>query len=338
MATDIFQENQASFQARMFDVVNVAIIATRPDGRIVYWNSFAEELYGWRVQEVIGRNIVEIMVPKENVQSAADIIASVRGGKKWTGEFTVKCKDGTHLTVGAADSPIFDETGRLIGIVGVSHDLTAIAQERQELGRQVQKRTAELKAANKALRQLSACLIRLHDEERRRFARELHDSTGQDLAVLIMKLNSLSRRVENVSPEVAEQASKTCELARDVSSKIRTMSYLLHPPLLDELGLASALRHYVDGFSARSNIKVDLKIPPDFGRLSHDMELTCFRIVQECLTNIHRHAKSATAAIIIDYKEKGILVEVRDKGRGVPRERLSELTSGSGGGVGLAGM
>lgn len=339
MATDIFQgtEDQTYFQARMFSVVKVAIIATRPNGQIVYWNPFAEELYGWQVQEVIGRDIIEIMVPKENVQSAADIIASVSAGESWTGEFALKRRDGTNLTVSATDSPIFDKTGHLIGIVGVSHDLTAIAKARLELERQVQERTAQLKAANEKLRQLSANLIQARDEERRRFARELHDTTGQDLTMLKIDLAFIGREAKNFSPDLARRVSDTTDLVTRISDDLRTMSYLLHPPLLDELGLAPALRHYVDGFSARSHIKVDLKIPSDFGRLADDMEITCFRIVQECLTNIHRHSKSATAMIAMKYENERILVEVRDEGRGIPRERLLELTSG-GGGVGLAGM
>jgi PAS domain S-box-containing protein len=339
MATDIFHvtEEPTHFQARMFGVVKVAIIATRPNGQIVYWNPFAEELYGWQVQDVMGRNIIEIMVPKKNAQSAADIIALLRAGNSWTGEFTLKRRDGAHLTVHVTDSPIFDETGNLIGIVGVSHDLTALAKMRVELERQVQNRTAELKAANQNLRQLSARLIKSRDEEDRRIARELHDSTGQDLTVLKLDLAVIGREVTKFSPELARRVSDTIELATHISDELRTISYLLHPPLLDELGLASALRHYADGFSARSNIRVDLKIPPSFGRLAHDVELTCFRIVQESLTNIHRHSKSATAVITVNYEEKGILVEVRDEGRGIPRKRLQQLTSG-GGGVGLAGM
>ncbi|PYU28480.1 MAG: hypothetical protein DMG32_02590 [Acidobacteria bacterium] len=339
MATDISQrtEDQTCFQARMFRAVKVAIVATRPNGQIVYWNPFAEQLYGWQVQEVIGRSIIEIMVPGENQQSAEDIMGSVRAGESWTGEFTLKRRDGTHLTASVTDSPIFDESGHLIGIVGVSHDLTAVAKARLELQRQVQERTEELRAANESLRQLSANLVQSQDEERRRFARELHDTTGQDLTVLKIDLAFIGREANKFSPELARRVSDTNALVTHISDDLRTMSYLLHPPLLDELGVASALRHYVEGFSARSHIKVDLKIQPDFGRLADDMEITCFRIVQECLTNIHRHSKSAKAVITMNYENEHILVEVRDEGRGIPRERVSELTSG-GSGVGLAGM
>jgi PAS domain S-box-containing protein len=331
-------EDQADFLTRMFGVVKVAIIATLPNGRIVYWNRFAEELYGWEAQEVVGRYIVEIMVPKENVQSATNIVASVRTGETWTGEFTLRRRDGTHLTVVAADSPIFDEAGQLIGIVGVSQDVTALVRKRLELEEQVRERTAELRAANKALRHLSVRLMQSQDEERRHFARELHDSTGQDITALIMELNTLEREAAKFNPRFAEQVSKTCEFAKGISASLRTISSLLHPPLLDELGLASALHVYIERFSSRSDIKVDLKIPPDFGRLSHDIEITCFRIVQECLTNIHRHSKSSSALITISDRGNSVLVEVRDRGKGIPRDRLTELMSGAGGGVGLAGM
>ena len=330
-------EDQIHFQARILTSIKAAIIATRPDGRIVYWNRFAEELYGWRAEEVIGRNILDISVPMDNLQSAPDVMASLHAGKSWEGEFTVRRRDGTHFTASVTDSPIFDEAGVMIGIVGVSHDLTALAKARLELERLVQERTAELKAANKNLHQLSASLIRSQDEVRWRVARELHESAGQDLAALDLDLTAIGGEVKKKSPELAKRILKTCEFAEDICNHLRTMSYLLHPPLLEELGLVSALRHYVDGFSAKSNIKVDLEISPDFGRLADGMELTCFRIVQEGLTNIHRHSKSATAAITLRYEGKRVLVEVRDAGRGIPLERLPELESG-GGGVGFAGM
>ncbi len=330
-------EDQIHFQARILTFVKAAIIATRPDGRIVYWNRFAEELYEWRAEEVIGRNIVDITVPMHTLQSAADIMASFHAGKSWDGDFTVRHRDGTHFTASVTDSPIFDEAGVMIGIVGVSHDLTALAKARLELERLVQERTAELKAANKNLHQLSASLIRSQDEVRWRVARELHESAGQDLTALDLDLAAIGGEVKKKNPELAKRILNTCKFAEGICDHLRTMSNLLHPPLLEELGLVSALRNYVDGFSANSHIKVDLKISPDFGRLADGMELTCFRIVQEGLTNIHRHSKSATAAIAIRYEGKRVLVEVRDAGRGIPLERLPELESG-GGGVGFAGM
>jgi PAS domain S-box-containing protein len=223
-------EDQIHFQARILTSVKVAIIATRPDGRIVYWNPFAEELYGWRAEEVIGRNILDITVPMDKLQSAADIMASLHAGKSWEGDFTVKHRDGTHFTASVTDSPIFDEAGVMIGIVGVSHDLTALAEGRLELERLVQERTAELKAANKNLHQLSASLIRTQDEVQWRVARELHESAGQDLTALDLDLAAIGGEGKKKSPELAKRILKTCEFAEDICDHLRTMSYLLYPP------------------------------------------------------------------------------------------------------------
>jgi signal transduction histidine kinase len=128
------------------------------------------------------------------------------------------------------------------------------------------------------------------------------------------------------------------QLVQQASSEIRTLSHLLHPPLLEIAGLASALRWYVDGFSERSNIKVELEIPDDFVRLPDDLELAIFRVVQECLTNIHRHSESATAAIQIQQDGNSLKVRVQDQGKGIPLEKQRELIEASRGGVGFGGM
>ena len=132
--------------------------------------------------------------------------------------------------------------------------------------------------------------------------------------------------------------SENAQLVEQVSSEIRTISHLLHPPLLEVAGLASALRWYVDGFSERSKIKVDLEIPSDFGRLPNDTELAVFRIIQECLTNIHRHSGSATAAIRIQQEGDRLNLQVRDNGRGIPLDKQRKLTGYGPGGVGFGGM
>jgi signal transduction histidine kinase len=136
----------------------------------------------------------------------------------------------------------------------------------------------------------------------------------------------------------ARAVSENAELLQQVSKEIRTMSHLLHPPLLEIAGIASALRWYVDGFAERSAIKVDLDLPDDFDRLSNELELAVFRIVQECLTNIHRHSESETAAITIRRDDRVLTIQVRDHGKGIPLEKQLELTETSRGGVGLRGM
>lgn len=334
----ISAENNLRVQAALLQAVKVAVVATRPDGQIIFWNAFAEQLYGWTAEEVLGRNIVDITVPPTGNQSAADIMTSLQKGESWTGEFTVKRKDGAYFTASVTDSPIFDDSAMLIGIVGVSHDLTPANRARAELERQVAQRTAELNAANQHLRDLSVRLIQLRDEESRRIARDLHDSVGQLLAAIGMNIGVVKQQSHALDAAGARAVSENEVLIAEIGREIRSISHLLHPPLLDELGLVSALHSYVDGYSARSKIHVDLIIPADFGRLSDDIEIACFRIVQECLTNIHRHSKSAAAAITMRHAHGCVLVEVTDRGIGMPRHRIAQLTSPHGSGVGLAGM
>src|ERR1700675_3706128 len=166
----------------------------------------------------------------------------------------------------------------------------------RELGEAVKERTVELDRTNQNLRELSARLMQLQDDERRRIARELHDSVGQMLAALGMNLAAVGTDIERLI-ETANTVNDSAALVQELSQEGRTISHLLHPPLLDEAGLASALHWYVDGFSERSKIKVDLEVPEDFGRLARESETAIFRTVQECLTNILRHSESPTARI-----------------------------------------
>ena len=145
--------------------------------------------------------------------------------------------------------------------------------------------------------EFAARLQNMQDEERRRLARELHDSVGQTLAALGMNIGIVQAQSHKLDAAVARAVSDNAGLVEQVSREIRTISHLLHPPLLDVAGLASALRWYVDGFSERSSIKVELEIPADFGRLPGELEIAIFRVVQECLSNISRHSGSATATI-----------------------------------------
>jgi PAS domain S-box-containing protein len=193
----------------------------------------------------------------------------------------------------------------------------------------------EMKKAQEQLRELSGLLLDSQERERRRIARELHDSTGQVLAALEMNLGRLRDFLEGAH----DSLSATGELATQCSREIRSMSYLLHPPLLDELGLAYAVRDYAEGFSARSGIDVALELPEHLERLSQDMETALFRVIQEALTNIHRHAKSPAARIRLGVCSRSVMVEIEDDGCGIPPELLSsDNHSLSGMGVGMRGM
>ena len=179
---------------------------------------------------------------------------------------------------------------------------------------------------------LTAGLIKIQDQERRRIARELHDSVGQMLALLRMNQDRLAK-LANLKPDAAEVLSENMALVETISAEIRTISYLLHPPLLDELGLVTALRALVDGFSHRSGIETILHIDNNLARLPCEMETSVYRIIQECLSNVHRHSGSTTATIRVERQSTEIRVEIQDHGKGISAEK-----TGADSGVGLTGM
>ena len=206
-----------------------------------------------------------------------------------------------------------------------------------ELEERVTERTAELNVANQGLRHLSARLLQMQDDERRRIARELHDSVGQTLAALTMNLTAVRTDIERLRKTAGALADSEA-LVEEMTREVRTISHLLHPPLLDEAGLASALRWYIEGFAQRSQIQVVLDLPDDFERLSQESETTIFRMVQESLTNIHRHSGSKLAKVRISRSDGDVRVEVEDRGKGMTPEKQVELASTGTPGVGIRGM
>ena len=191
--------------------------------------------------------------------------------------------------------------------------------------------------AEETARRLSGRILQLQDEERRRIARELHDSVGQYLAMLKITLDRGERsKVGSTAQEIFQQCS---QIVDQCISETRTMSHLLHPPLLDESGLLSAVRWYVEGFAARSGIEVQMNLPPSIPRLLKEIETTLFRILQESLTNVHRHSESKKVNVDIFYDAHAVSLRVRDFGKGIPLERIRSFRDrGTGMGVGLGGM
>jgi two-component system sensor histidine kinase UhpB len=220
----------------------------------------------------------------------------------------------------------------------------AAEQARQQLSvlnanleQRVVERTSELEAANESLRALSIRILQAQDEERKRIARELHDSVGQLLAAIKMNTASLTSESSQLSPNIVNTISDIEKMTDESLRSIRLLSHLLHPPLLDESGLLPALRWYIEEFNQRSGIMVQLEcdsIPP---RFSSEIETSLFRIVQECLGNIHRHSGSKTALIRLSADHNVIHLEVQDFGRGIPHGRVRDLNAGRGG-VGIRGM
>ena len=207
-----------------------------------------------------------------------------------------------------------------------------------ELEARVNQRTAELRAAEAGLRMLSGRLMQLQDEERRRIARELHDSSGQALAALSMCLSMVEREREKLTERASRNLADATRLVRELSQELRTMSHLLHPPLLDEAGLESALRWFVEGFAQRSGIEVDLDLAPELGRLPKEMEIAVFRVVQESLANVHRHSGSKTAHVRLARDAQRVTLEIRDNGRGLAADGKTGPSVPAVPGVGIQGM
>jgi signal transduction histidine kinase len=206
------------------------------------------------------------------------------------------------------------------------------------LEERISARTAELKTANESLRELSARLLQMQDEDRRRIARELHDGVGQLLAAIAMNNSLISEEGTNLGSRAAKALENNESLVREVMRSIRTISYLLHPPLLDEAGLHSALRSYVEEFSARSGIHVDLDYPSDLERLPTELETAMFRIIQESLGNVHRHSSSRNAGISVALANGNICLKIRDNGVGISSAKQKEIGVTGKIGVGLRGM
>jgi PAS domain S-box-containing protein len=345
--------------ASIVDSSDDAIVSKTLGGVITSWNGGAERLFGYTAKEAIGQSI-SFIIPLDRRDEEKSILARVSQGERIDHFDTIRLrKDGTRVEISLSISPIRDALGKIIGASKIARDITErkrIERELHEseqrfrtladaLDTQVQFRTQELLRRNAEivqqsdqLQDLSGRLMFAQDEERRRIARELHDSAGQNLAALGMSLG----RIEDDSKRDPTRLSKSIKDAQDLiqalTQEIRTTSYLLHPPLLDETGLSSALHWYIDGLAERSGLSVELNIPDDLGRLAPEIELAIFRLVQECLTNIHRHSESKSAQIRIARDAAGrIYAEVQDHGKGISKERLAEIQS-QGVGVGIRGM
>ena len=259
-------------------------------------------------------------------------------------EHRVRRTDGTLGWTYSRAVPLLDPNGAIVEWFGAASDVTARreAEERyrklaQTLDAEVRARTRELEEQSNQVRELSWRLLRSQDDERRHIARELHDSAGQTLTVLGINLAQLAQKAARNAPEVASEAEKIQETVQQLHREIRTTSYLLHPPLLDETGLYSAINWYVQGLQERSRVELRFDCSEKFGRLPQEMELVIFRLVQECLTNIHRHSASKAASIRLSRESNQITLEIRDQGKGMSRERLTEIQSGRSG-VGITGM
>ncbi len=310
-----------------------------PDGTVIDANHAAIEGAGFNRDQIVGRKLWESWwapLPNE-VELAKSSLAKAAAGESVREECQYCLADGSIRVADRTMTPIRDDRGDVAMIVATGLDITEARELRERLETRVEERTAELMQTEASLRNVTGRLLQVQDEERRRIARELHDSAGQLLVALSMNLVPLEPQIQKINPEFGKTLTDSIYLVDELSRQLRTMSHLLHPPLLDEAGLASALAWYVDGFAERSKIKVKFDFDPAVGRLPVEMETAIFRLVQESLTNVHRHSLSSSADIRISRNAESVLVEVRDRGKGIP-EGAVQASGISKPGVGIQGM
>lgn len=299
------------------------------------------DINGFQVCRKIKADPVTTHIPILHVSSTfVDPQSRVQGLEGGADAYLVEPIDRAELvaTVGALLRLKRAETAARLQAEAAEAARRELAELNSTLEVRVNKRTAELKTANDGLRELSARILQLQDDERRRIARELHDSVGQLLAAISMNMAVLESELPSLSPEANKAFSENRSFVQQILQGIRTISHLLHPPLLDESGLASALRWYVEEFSQRSGIDVNLEFSPGFDRFAPELETAVFRIVQECLGNIHRHSQSPIADIRVTANGSSLEVKIRDTGRGIPPEKQEQIKVGIRTGVGLRGM
>ena len=279
------------------------------NGEIVYCNPSLARLLGISLEAVIGTPLQNFIAPSDLVRCQALLRETNLGSSE--GEMWLSRSDGT--------------------LISTHFSFRLLSRDRSALGVLVTDLTVQKQQA-----ELASRLQQLRDEERRRIARELHDSVGQLVVAITMNIARVKKEAHKLTPEVSAVIDENAAMVEEISQEIRTISHLLHPPLLDEVGLPSALRWYIEGFAQRSNISATIDIPDGLGRLPHDMEIAVFRAVQECLSNVHRHSGSSTCVVKVTHDANRLRVEIRDSGGGIPRAKQANLLLS--GGVGLRGM
>jgi PAS domain S-box-containing protein len=326
-----------AFRLLVDAVQDYAIFILDPDGYVLTWNSGARAIKGYTREEIVGKHF-SVFYPQEAVENhwpERELALAEKEGRFRDEGVRVK-KDGSTFWASVTLTALREPDGRLYGFVKVTQDLTTRreADERlQALNRELRTRVQQLDESRRVielrtleLQKLSAALLQVQDEERRRIARELHDDLAQHVTAVKMDIDA-SGRDKDLSDAMGA-----------ILQKIRETSYLLHPPLLDEAGLRAALHWYVDGLMQRSKLQISLTFHPDvLSGVPKEIEMTIFRIVQEALANVYRHAESQSARVEILGQSGEVILRVRDYGKGIS-PRISRMESSAQLGVGITGM
>jgi PAS domain S-box-containing protein len=310
------------------------IFSRQADGARNYMSGRFYEFTGAPPGSAIGFGWMDYIHPEDQERSMTTWMGCVESGENYESDYRLRGKDGQYRWFRARAVPLRDAEGKVLRWYGTCsdiHDSKLLEQSMRDSAVQLERIVDE---RTSALRLLSSRLMTMQDDERRRIARELHDGLGQELVAMKLLLNGITRKD---SSQLAADVAEVTRMIDNAAQQIRSLSHLLHPPLLDEVGLLSALRWYLDGLSKRSGIETELEVqPPDFPRLSPEMERAIFRIIQEALTNVFRHSKAQKGWVSVTRGESEVVVRVRDDGQGIAEE-VSELRPGSIG-VGIGGM
>lgn len=309
-------------QSLFFSLLNsldIGVANCTAQGLVLYANDKFADLLGFSGQEMAESSLKDF-VSRENWRPLSLAIehgaaVPVQGSLKILGP-----EVRVSRTISMSFAPICGEGKPTTRIVAT--EVTKLVET-----------TKALKQSEASLHSVSVHLLHVQDEERRRVARDLHDITGQELATVVMSLDRIARTLGSPGVDSQHEVKEAAEMLREVESQIRTLSYVLHPPMLDEMGLGSAIRWYIEGFSKRTGIHVEINVEEDLPRLEPDKEMALFRVMQEAMTNVFRHSGSRTALITLALKIGCLEVSIEDKGKGFDAERLSPSS-----GVGIQSM
>ncbi len=307
-------EEQIRFQAALLNAVDQSVIAIGVTGNIVYMNHAAENLYGWKLNEAAGRNIINVVAPKISSDQTKKIRENLIKGKSWMGELVVYHRNGTAFPIMASSSPILDKKGMLIGSVSISFDI------------------AERKRTEESLYKLTEHLQSIREEERTNIAREIHDDLGQTLTALKMDLSWLRKKTELDKPA----QNKIDTMSEMIDSTIQTVQRIateLRPGILDDLGLPAAIEWLTEEINKRTNINFELRIIPEEFSFEQNLSINIYRIVQEVLTNVIRHSNATIVKVKIEKVNNELNINIEDNGVGIPKEKINDINS-----LGLIGI
>jgi two-component system, NarL family, sensor histidine kinase UhpB len=314
-------EDRLLFQAQLLDAVGEAVMATDHNGVITYWNPAAQWLYGWSPEEAIGQRLADMVVPRGRRQEIATPLAwIIAAAEPWSGELHLRHRGGLEVPVRMTLAPLMAADGEVVGVSAVAFDLSALrrAEARVRDSEEHQRRLID------ELRRLTSHLLVVREQEQARIAREIHDELGQMLTGLKLDIGWLLRRAavnghELDGEQLRARLAGVAQLVDHTLDAVRHIAGQLRPPALDDLGLETAIEWLVDEFRTRTRIPCELhaalpSLPPDDAR-----DTAAFRILQEALTNVARHAEATRVVVRVQRAGAALLLEVVDDGKGVPR-------------------